>query len=87
MALDPERLRQGLEDYRKSLSQQRDRLAGNFSELQGAFDALWQEYSGNMAEEFRNRWGQTAEWFEHYMDTVNRLERFLGERSDELRHL
>lgn len=87
MALDVDRLHQGLEDYRKALLAQRERLAGDFAELQGVFDGLWLEYSGNMAEEFRNRWGRTAEWFDHYLDTVNRLDRFLAERSEHLRHL
>jgi hypothetical protein len=87
MALDVDRLRAGLDDYRRLLALQRERLQGEFSELQQLFDALWAEYGGAMAEDFQQRWGVTVEWFEEYLHNAKHLDHFLEERIEQLRHL
>jgi hypothetical protein len=87
MALDVDRLRAGLDDYRRMLGLQRERLQDEFTELQQLFDLLWSQYGGAMAEDFQHRWGVTAEWFEEYLHNTKHLDYFLEERIEELRHL
>jgi hypothetical protein len=76
-----------LDAYRETLERQRERLSSDYHDLQHHFEALWSEYGGTMAEEFQHRWGRTAEWFEHYLQTTRDLDRFLEERIEQLRHL
>ena len=87
MALDVDRLRAGLEDYRRTLATQGERLRVSHGEIQNRFDALWSVYAGQMAEDFQARWSRTAEWLQEYQHTVERLDRFLAGRIDELKHL
>lgn len=87
MALDVDRLRTGLDEYRRTLERQRERLQSDYEDLRRQFEALWSEYGGNMAEDFQQRWGRTADWFEHYLQTTRSLDRFLAERIEHLRHL
>lgn len=87
MALDVDRLRAGLTEYRKELAGQRQRLRQNHDEISRAFQELWSVYGGQMAEEFRQRWGATSEWFEQYTKTTERLDEFLKERVEHLKHL
>ncbi len=87
MALDVDQLQSGLDDYRKNLERQREQLQGRFTDLQHLFDALFASYAGQMAEEFRQHWGHTAEWFEEYLETSQRLDKFLETRTDQLRKL
>lgn len=87
MALDVDKLQAGLDDYRKNLGRQREQLRGNFDDLQHLFDALFASYGGQMAEEFRQHWGNTAEWFEEYIESAQRLDTFLESRIDQLRSL
>ena len=87
MALDVDQLRVGLDDYRRMLALQRERLQDEFMELQQLFDLLWAQYGGAMAEDFQHHWGVTAEWFEEYLHDAKHLDLFLAERIEALRHL
>lgn len=87
MALDLDRLRAGLDQYRQTLERQREQLRVDYSEVQQLFDALWSEYAGNLAEELQLRWQHTAEWLEHYLNKTQELDQFLGERLEYLRKL
>jgi hypothetical protein len=87
MALDVDRLRTGLEDYRGTLELQRHALRSEYVELQRRFHALFAVYGGGMAEEFRHRWERTAGWFEAYLNKAAALDQFLADRIEQLRHL
>jgi hypothetical protein len=87
MALDVDQLRTGLDDYRRILALQRERLQDEFTDLQQLLDLLWSQYGGAMAEDFQHRWGVTAEWFEEYLHNAKHLDLFLAERIEALRHL
>jgi uncharacterized protein YukE len=87
MATDVDQLRAGLGAYRDSLSQHLSRLSTDFCDVQRAWAALDQEYAGRAAEEFRQRWRITAEWFEQYMDAIRNLSTTLEERSRNLQRL
>lgn len=87
MALDVDQLQSGLESYRENIELQREQFQGQFRELQLLFDAMFAAYAGHMAEEFRQHWGSTAEWFEEYLDTSQHLDKFIESRIDQLRKL
>jgi len=87
MALDVDKLRMGLEEYRRTLEVQRNALQSEYQELQRHFNALFAVYGGNMAEEFRQRWGKTANWFEDYLNKAAVLDQFLAERIEQLRQM
>ncbi len=87
MALDVDQLRRGLEDYRSTLERQRKDLQSKYQELQRNFNALFNVYGGNAAEEFRQRWARTANWFEEYLNKSAALDQFLTERIEQLRKL
>ena len=87
MALDVDKLRTGLEDYRRTLESQRNALQSEYQELQRHFNALFAVYGGNMAEEFHQRWGRTATWFEDYLNKATVLDQFLAERVEQLRQM
>ena len=87
MALDVDKLRTGLEEYRRTLEVQRNALQSEYQELQRHFNALFAVYGGNMAEEFHQHWSKTASWFEEYLNKVVVLDRFLAERIEQLRHM
>ena len=87
MALDVDKLRMGLEEYRRTLAEQRNALESEYQELQRHFNALFSVYGGNMAEEFRQRWGKTASWLEEYLNKAAVLDQFLAERIEQLRHI
>ena len=84
MATDVDRLRIGLEDYRRTLEIQRETLRSEYVDLQRQFNALFEVYGGGMAEEFRERWAKTAGWFEDYLNKVAVLDKFLTERIEQL---
>ena len=87
MALDVDRLRSGLEEYRKSLERQQSQLANDFRELESLFAALFAAYGGRMAKELHHDWSRTAQWFEMYLHATKNLGQHLVERTDELKHL
>lgn len=87
MALDPSKLREGIDDYRRTLAAQNEELSADFAGLQELFELLWTEYGGARAEELREHWRHTAEWFQGYLETTRRLDHFLQARGDELRPL
>ena len=77
MAVNPDHLRVGLNEYRKALNDHREQLYLEQEQLQQFFDALWSVYEGSGAEDFRHRWQTTSEWFENYMEELRRLDTFL----------
>jgi len=87
MATDVDRLRAGLAAYRQSLARHLGRLSNDFQDVQKAWTELDHEYAGQAAEEFRQRWRVTAEWFEEYMEAVRNLSATLEERSRHLQGL
>ena len=87
MALNVDTLRTGLEEYRRTLHLQRNSLQSEYQELQRHFNGLFAVYGGTMAEEFHQRWGKTAGWFEDYLNKAVVLDQFLGERIEQLRHM
>jgi hypothetical protein len=87
MALDPNQLRRGLEEYRATLALQRSALQSRYVELQRQFNGLFNVYGGAMAEDFRQRWSRTANWFEEYLNKNAALDQFLQERIEQLRQL
>ena len=87
MYLNVDKLRMGLEEYRRTLEVQRTALQSDYQELQRHFNGLFSVYGGNMAEEFHQRWGKTAHWFEEYLNKAACLDQFLAERIEQLRQM
>jgi hypothetical protein len=87
METNVDALRAGLDTYRKSLERQRGALLGEFKDIQQSFQGLFSVYGGRMAEDLQRNWAQTAQWFEEYLKKTAVLDRFLEERTAELRNL
>jgi hypothetical protein len=87
MATDVDRLRVGLGAYRESLARHLARLSDDFAGVQDCWAALDQEYEGHAAEEFRQRWNATADWFKQYEIALHRMVAMIDERSQHLRAL
>ncbi|RBP44257.1 hypothetical protein DES53_10476 [Roseimicrobium gellanilyticum] len=87
MALDVDKLREGLDHYRTTLGHQRNDLHTEVQEINRSFHALFGAYGGRMAEDLQRHWSDTARWFEEYLDKSTHLDHFLQERIEELRHL
>jgi hypothetical protein len=87
MALNVDQLKEGLTDYRQSLATQRGQLTEQFQDVNGYFNALFSVYGGRMAEELEREWRSTAQWFEHYLSSTEKLDHFLDERITELNKL
>jgi hypothetical protein len=87
MALNVDKLREGLVHYRTTLERQRKTLRSEYEQVQRLFHGLFQVYGGRMSEEFQRRWLVTAQWFEEYLAKTAQLERFLKERTEQLRQL
>jgi hypothetical protein len=87
MATDVDRLRAGLEEYRASLGRHLARLSRDYEQVQHCWRALDQEYEGRAAEEFRQRWRKTSEWFKDYESALRTMIAMLETRSQELRGL
>lgn len=85
MALDVEKLGQGLDDYHASLEKHLGELAADFNVLQEFFHRLASNYGGSTAEQFKIAWGRTAEWFDGYMTEGRELSQFLEERINALK--
>ena len=87
MALNVDKLKSGLEDYRRQLEIQRTQLRDSYEEVGHLFDALFAAYAGESAESFRQRWVHTSEWFETYLAGTRELDAVLEDKIDHLRHL
>lgn len=87
MALDVDKLRNGLEEYHATVLRHRKQLESEYAELHRHFNGLFEVYGGNMANEFRHRWATTAQWFEDYLNKTADLDRFLSERIEQLHHI
>ena len=87
MEINVDKLRIGLENYRRTLELQREVLKSEYVDLQRQFNALFEVYGGSMAEEFHQNWTKTADWFEDYLDKVAVLDKFLAERIEHLRNI
>jgi hypothetical protein len=84
MATDIDALRAGLEAYHASLIRHLARLTEDFATLQSCWLALDEEYAGHAAEEFRQRWAVTADWFAQYLEALHNLASMLENRSQHL---
>ena len=80
MALNVDKLREGLRDYGTSLNGHTTDLRSRFSELQQIYLRLATAYEGNAAEALKTSWSATAQWFETYIDETHNLHDFLEER-------
>lgn len=87
MALDVDKLREGLNDYRSELERQREQLSAQHAHIQRCFDALFTIYGGRMSEELQHNWSRTSQWFEAYVERTHRLDRFMVERAENLKEL
>ena len=87
MATNVDRLRVGLDAYRDSLARHLARLADDFASVQDCWAALDQEYEGQAAEEFRQRWGATADWFKQYETALHGMIAMIDERTPHLGEL
>ncbi len=87
MAINVDRLRQGLQEYHSGLNRHVGQLEHDFENIEGRFMALSREYEGQAAEEFRNAWSQTASWFRDYINQTRQLSDVLEERTRALNPL
>jgi len=80
MALNVDKLREGLNDYNNSLNNHLNQLRNDFNSLMNFFMQFAKEYEGQAADDFKNQWERTARWFEEYMNDSSNLSQTLEER-------
>lgn len=85
MALNIDRLREGLEVYLKSLNSHNGNLQEDYKQLQEIFTFLVGVYEGESAEAFKSSWLRTADWFENYIQETEQLKILLRDRLDALK--
>lgn len=80
MALNVDKLREGLKDYENSLRNHLHHLKSDYESLTHFYIQFANEYDGQAADEFKNHWERTSRWFEDYMSASNTLLQTLEER-------
>jgi hypothetical protein len=84
--VDPRRLADLLDDYRRALLEHRERVEEGFATAQESFERI-QGYDWEQAQQFRARFRRTSEAFESYTQGTQVLVQLLEERIGALREL
>jgi len=87
MALNVDKLKNGLIKYNDSLIEHLNRLQADFEQLKVHYHFFANEYEGREADEFRLTWEQTMRWFEEYADDSIKLSKLLEERVNHLQKI
>lgn len=86
-SVDVDKLRVGLNEYNKSLEKHRQLLNHAHKDMENSFRALMSVYGGDKAKEFLFSVKKTNEWFESYIQNLDKLSKHLDSRIIRLKDL
>ena len=81
MAINVDKLREGLEQYHDSSTKHLNLLKNDFEVLMDFYKRFSTEYEGQAAEQFKASWDRTSKWFESYIKLSLQLTKTLQERT------
>ncbi|MGD1957390.1 MAG: hypothetical protein ACFB2Y_00960 [Fulvivirga sp.] len=87
MAINVDKLREGLEQYHDSSKRHLDLLKNDFEVLSNFYHQLAAEYEGQAADQFKASWDRTSTWFESYIELGQQLTKTLKERVEKLENV
>jgi uncharacterized protein YukE len=82
---DSRQLLSGLEEYLKAVTLHTEQMDTEFDHLVRQWEALYEHFDGNAADEFEPVWNGTSKMMKDYFEHSRILSRVLNERIDDLR--